>query len=109
MSDHLSRPSHAAFPLFRHPAPLARRTDPETSKAAARSIDTSTICGLLLNEFRKAGAAGLTSDEAGMRLSISGIWKRISDLERLGEIVDSGTTRKGLSGRQQRVMVWRQR
>lgn len=90
------------------PAPLplwlaARNTDPETSRAAAASIDRRGLCAILERAYREAGASGLTDSEAAERVGIDGAWKRCSDLRRLGIIVPTGATRTAPSGRQQQV------
>ena len=83
----------------------ARRTDPDTSKAAAASLgDMDTLFAVLLEAYRNA-PGGLTDEEAA---SLSGITydqsrKRCSDLRRDGKIVPTGAVRIGSSGRAQRV------
>lgn len=85
----------------------ARETDPETSKAAARQskFRWHSDCDRLLEEFRRAGAAGLTDYEAAVRcgLAASGFWKRCSDLRAARRIVPTGETRLGPAGRAQMV------
>lgn len=93
------------YPLFSSAA-QARRTDPETSKAAARSVDGSAMREALAEAYRAAGADGLTDEEAGTRTGLDGAWKRCSDLRRLGLIEPTGFTRRGRSGREQRVSRW---
>ena len=111
MSDNAYRSRKPAFipipgSLF-DPATLARRSDPETSKAAARSLDNSTILARLAEEYRLAGSFGLTDEEAGNRIGIiAGAWKRCSDLRRSGVIVATKFTRNGSSGRAARVCIY---
>lgn len=85
-------------------SPLARTSDPETSKKAARSLDANGHLEALTTIFREAGSQGLTAEEAGDRAGFDGAWKRCSDLLRLGVIVPTGKTRTARSGRAQRVM-----
>ena len=87
------------------PAKLARRADPNTSHAAARSLENCQRLNALIAIYRDAGAHGLTAEEAGDLAGFDGAWKRVSDLQRLGVIVDTGATRIARSNRQQRVLV----
>ncbi|MCX6934124.1 MAG: hypothetical protein NTZ29_15815 [Verrucomicrobia bacterium] len=87
-------------------ATRARASDPATSRAAARSLDTRTILGQLCAAYADAGAVGLTDEEAGARIGKPGAWKRCSDLRRLGYIVATGETRTGSSGRKAIVCRW---
>ncbi len=106
MSDRSYKPRVESFvappnSLF---SPLARTSDPETSKRAARSLETNGQLESLEVIFREAGSQGLTAEEAGDRAGFDGAWKRCSDLLRLGVIVPTGRTRTARSGRAQRVM-----
>ena len=96
----------------------ARRTDPATSHAAARSLDTDSITFLLLQAFATAPLHGLTSEEAGEIVNtwrgyyVEGVWKRVSDLLRMGYIEPQVhahavlcDARRARSGRLQRVHV----
>lgn len=90
------------------PRALARRSDPGTSKAAARDLERESMLAALLKEFARAD---LTAEEAAQRARLDP-WassKRVSDLLNAGHIepiiVDGEPlTRKGSSGRQQRVL-----
>lgn len=93
------------YPLFSSAA-QARRTDPETSKAAARSVDGSAMREALAEAYRAAGADGLTDEEAGIRTGLEGAWKRCSELRRDNLIAPTGRTRIGSSGRAARVCIW---
>jgi len=88
------------------PATRSRRSDPETSKAAARSLRTRPILEKLAEAYRSAGSFGLTDEEAGNRTGIEGAWKRCSDLRRLGVIIETQWTRRGSSGRAARVCIY---
>lgn len=90
----------------------ARRTDPETSHAAARSIEVTAknMRGKLLAAYGTAIAEyrynGLT-DEQAQQISglspLSGFWKRCSELRNGGYIERTGATRKGSRGMEQMV------
>jgi len=87
------------------PQSHARTTDPSTSKqAAARVTTANAMKGVILRAFQDY-PKGLTTDQV---LSMTGLenggWKRVSDLLRDGLLVDTGMTRPGRSGRQQRVL-----
>jgi len=88
------------------PRSHARRTDPDTSHAAAQRVSTAASnCAALLRAFR-AAPAGLTAEEAA---AVAGIdpWaasKRVSDLVREELVSDTGQRRPGRSGRPQRVL-----
>lgn len=90
----------------RNTTPSARRTDPATSHAAAQSMqDASKGLRAELLAVYQTHPSGLTMEEAA---ALAGIptWaasKRISELRAAGQIIDTGTTRKGASGRQQAV------
>jgi hypothetical protein len=83
--------------------PVARNTDPETSHAAAATVDRRGQMALLLRQYADRGpltdldaarAAGL-HEEAGH--------KRGSDLRNAGLIAPTGETVVGPSGRRQRL------
>ena len=90
--------------------PVARNTDPETSKQAAATVNRQAQMGVLLNAYRIHGP--LTDHEAG---HLSGLGdeaghKRGSDLRNAGLIeplLHDGipVTRRGPSGRACRVCV----
>ena len=95
---------------LRMPAPfaLARKDDPSTSKKAARSLERESSLMALLTEF---ASRDLTFEEAAYAAGIDP-WqasKRVSDLANAGYVEpivtdDGPVTRKGQSGRQQRVL-----
>jgi predicted ArsR family transcriptional regulator len=100
----LRRPA-AQGDLFNAPVP-ARQTD--TSKAAAASLDRAAprLRKLVLQAIRAAGAGGLTADEVAQRLKLSPLTARprVCELNKLGEIRDSGIRRENRSGRT--AIVW---
>lgn len=108
MHDALMRPSGAPFAglaLFSTTV-NARNTDPETSKTAAKSLETRGHMRRLLRIYEEAGASGLTDEEAARKAGIPTAHKRCSDLRRMGWIKSTGTTRVGSSNRDQMVCAW---
>lgn len=91
------------------PRELARTTDPDTSHAAAASLDAGragTMRRKLLDAYGERHEA-LTAEEAAERAGYTkadGAWKRVSDLIRSGLVRDTGERRPGTSGRDQRVL-----
>lgn len=89
----------------------ARRTDPETSHAAAASVEPDVITALrarVLLELRRRGPMDDTQLVAAIQpegYSPSGIRTRRSELVDQGHVVDSGVRQKLLSGRF--AIVWR--
>jgi hypothetical protein len=85
--------------------------DRETSIAAAESIapKTNTLKDQCLQAFAAGPIGGLTADECAEIIgsSILSIRPRVTELARTGEIEDSGTRRKNLSGKQ--AIVWRRK
>lgn len=85
---------------------LYRSKDPVTSKDAAASTAcfTARFKNLILQALReKPGTFQEISERTGLRPDQ--VWRRLSDLERDNLAFPTGETRKGSSGRQQRV--WR--
>jgi hypothetical protein len=90
--------------------PRARRSDPETSIAAARSIAPTIAASQaeVLVLFREFGP--MTDEEArqsygeGGRQSESGLRSRRAELVRMGLLEDSGRRWPGRTGRQ--MIVW---
>ena len=85
------------------PVTHARRTDPDTSRAAATRLrDQRTMMRALLSTFV---VADRTCEEAAL---VAGYdpekaSKRVSDLRNLGYLVDTDARRQGRSGREQIV------
>jgi predicted ArsR family transcriptional regulator len=94
--------------LFAQPArasvPLARRSDPGTSKAAAESAQqlAQRHQGLILACLREHGALG--KDGIGARTALTGVQvcRRLVELERLGLVRQTGKTVASTAGRQER-------
>lgn len=97
------------------PHKLSRTLDPQTSHAAAHSIDTTRLEELVYKTIRDAGPRGMISDEvrgtlADRDLSYSSVTARYAALKEKGLVEYSGYKRPGKSGRNQNVMVatsWR--
>jgi hypothetical protein len=84
---------------------LSRNSDPETSKAAAKTI-TRDLERVVL-EGIKTFTNGCTADELVKRLNMrwDSVTPRFAPLLRAGYIIDTGMRRKGSSGRAQRVVI----
>lgn len=85
---------------------LARTTDPNTSYAAAASIDATVLEGLVAKAVASQGPNGATwyELESLTGLARQTISPRFAPLCRKGIIKNSGTRRPGLTNRQQ--IVW---
>jgi hypothetical protein len=71
-------------------------------------MSTQQLEVMVLTEIRNAGKAGLTQDELLVmypHLAYSSITARPAALKRKGLVVESGTYRRGRSGRHQRVLI----
>jgi predicted ArsR family transcriptional regulator len=84
-----------------------RRSDPDTSRAAARSMvgSVDSLLQRIVQAFRDRGPMTRTEVAAIVGLSDYQASKRISDLKNVAAIVDTGERRPGPSGRAQ--IVWR--
>jgi hypothetical protein len=87
------------------PHGLARRTDPWTSRAAARSVDPSGQWATIIRTLERIGEANSWELSLACPLTEHQLSRRLSELERDRRIVWTGRTRPGASGRAQRV--WR--
>ncbi len=93
------------LPLFPHAH--ARREDPETSKAAARSLTPQALGkqqALVLGFFEEYGPMADTQlvsavYRAGITASPSGLRSRRAELVAIGKLKDSGRRLLGPSGR----------
>ena len=85
---------------------LARATDPETSKQAAQSVDTSKMEQIVLDVIRSFPNGCISQDVESelAQYRASSITPRYRPLMKKGLIVDTGEKRPGFSGRNQRVM-----
>jgi hypothetical protein len=87
---------------------LHRRKGPDTSVAAAQSVNPTDLEVMVLTAIEEAGEAGMTADElldTFPGYSYSSITARPAALKRKGLILDSGRKRSGKSGRAQAVLV----
>jgi hypothetical protein len=90
-----------------HSKKLARNDSPETSKVAAQTIDTGRLESLVLDTIKAFGMKGCISDEVRdwlLDMPYSSVTARYKALSDKGLIEYTGETRKGKSGRAQRVM-----
>lgn len=81
-----------------------RRVDPGTSRAAAASIDATTLESIVVDTLRRLGGATTYEIAAVTHLSLVTISPRLRPLVRKGLVRDSGLTRAGDTGR--RRIVW---
>ena len=81
----------------------ARSTDPATSHAAAKQLDFAfELCSIIMICLKRRPG---TFEEIASRTRLrpDQVWRRLSDLEKMGLARPTTETRKGSSGRQQRV------
>lgn len=87
---------------------LLHRTDgPDTSKAAAETVDTTRLESAVYSYVEACGEDGATIAECVKHFnpeSDSSITSRPASLERKSLVYYRGDTRKGNSGRQQRII-----
>lgn len=89
------------------PKKLVRRNGTDTSKGAAKSVDTTKMECIVYDAIRGFGDSGCISDEVRSvhpAMPYSSITARYRALLDKGFIVDTGERRRGISGRPQRVM-----
>jgi hypothetical protein len=89
------------------PRRLVRTNSPDTSHAAAESVDTSRLEQMVYEAILNFGQRGCISDEVRKVFSgypYSSITARYRALIDKGYIEDTGERRQGLSGKNQRVM-----
>jgi DNA-binding MarR family transcriptional regulator len=89
---------------------LVRRDDPQTSHAAAASVETTKLEKVVYDTIRSCGESGCISDEvrsmlASRDLSYSSVTARYKSLHEKGLIRYTGGRRPGHSGRNQNIMV----
>jgi uncharacterized membrane protein len=84
----------------------ARRADPETAKAAAKSIDATDLEQTVLNALRIIGARGATTEElaSDLNLPLVTISPRLAPLVRKNLVKDSGRRGTNASGR--KAILW---
>jgi hypothetical protein len=97
-----------SHPIFgTHPDLLARKTDPVTSKESAKAVDTTKLESIVYEAIKSFGSKGCISDEVldlFPKHRYSSITARYAPLLKKGFIEDTGETKKGNSGKQQRIM-----
>lgn len=92
---------------------LARATDPDTSKEAAKTINTTGLKQIVYRAIHSFCSAGCISDDVVSKvrrehngtLAYSSITGRFTELLADGSIYDTGERREGNSGRKQRVLA----
>lgn len=88
------------------PKKLVRTTDPDTSHAAANTVDTSKLESMVYEVISKY-PKGCIADDVEKELAhlrSHSITPRFAPLIRKGFIVDTGERRRASSGRSQRVV-----
>lgn len=93
--------------LFENPTVgRARRADPDTSKAAAKTVTANALEAIVMHWLRKS-PTGLTSHELSefTGLSLVTVSPRLAPLRKKGFVMDSGERREGPSGR--KSIVWK--
>jgi hypothetical protein len=84
----------------------ARKTDSDTSHAAAASLRTTNLEALVLDTLRKLPNGAISFELADLLdLSLVAVSLRLRPLANKGLVVDSGDRRVGASGRKQ--IVWK--
>jgi len=89
------------------PKKLVRTNDPDTSHAAANSVDSTKLEKLVYEAIKKFGDNGCISDQIlamHPTYPYSSITARFRSLLDKGFIVDTGERRPGRSGKSQRVV-----
>jgi hypothetical protein len=89
-----------------HPKKLVRTNDPDTSHAAANSVDTSQLESMVYEVISKY-PDGCIADDVERELAnlrSHSITPRFAPLMRKGFIFDTGERRMASSGRSQRVV-----
>lgn len=88
---------------YGYPTSPGFRMGSDTSLAASQSVDANTLRARVLAELRKAPG---TADEIAARLGLSilSTRPRLTELKRMGRIIDTGTRRPNASGRSAAVL-----
>jgi hypothetical protein len=87
---------------------MAKQKMASTSLEALQSIDLPKLENIVYTIIRSSGRTGVTADELLLALpglSYSSVTARPASLKRKGLIVESGVTRLGRTGRNQKVLV----
>lgn len=92
--------------LFDSTRYYARNADPATSHAAAAKLDHARVHrARILATLDSIGSGTFEEIAAASGMRNDQVWRRLSDLRRMGEAEPNGEERPGASGRKQRV--WR--
>jgi predicted ArsR family transcriptional regulator len=88
----------------------ARKSDPDTAKRAAASVDARSVEGIVVGILRRHEVQfheGLTTEEIAQKsgLSLVTVSPRMRPLSEKGLVADSGLRRKNESGRQ--AIIWK--
>lgn len=85
---------------------FARKTDPETSKEAAKTVDVTNLEQIVLDVIKRYPQGCISQDvESELdQYRSSSITPRYRQLIKKGLVIDTGKKRPGFSGRNQRVM-----
>lgn len=86
------------------PWQLARNSDPDTSHAAARTAERIVLTAAVLDVVHRCGPSTVCEVAHALGINAWRTSKRMSDLKNDGLVVDTGTRRRGDSGRHQ--IVW---
>jgi DNA-directed RNA polymerase specialized sigma24 family protein len=81
----------------------ARRSDPETSRDAAKSIDSTRTKQAIVRALRSGGPMNRSEIAEATGIDEPEVWRRLSELEAEAYIRLTGDARPGSSGRAQRV------
>jgi len=103
---HIPKPLRQKYVRKTEPRAMVRRTDPDTSRAAANSID-ATALEQRVYEVICSFPNGCISDDIVRLIPEHGVQTvspRYAKLIQKGFIVDTGERRQGAAGRGQRVM-----
>ena len=96
------------FTYIPHDPGYARHSDPDTSHAAAESVDATALEAIVHQVIKSFGSAGCISDDVLLAMpdyAYGTVTPRYRPLIAKGLIITPGEKRKGVSGRSQRVMV----
>lgn len=88
---------------------MVRTTDPDTSVAAAITLDPTRLESLVLDSIRHFGESGATMDEVDRALPdvrAGSISPRFKPLMEKGYVIGDGRTRKAIYSNKQQRILW---
>jgi predicted ArsR family transcriptional regulator len=85
-----------------HTPPRARRSDPETSKEAGRSAPTAKHYEAILEALNEFGPMGCHSIAQVTNLDPSQVFRRMSELQKIGAVCLTGDKVSSPAGRSER-------